>query len=44
MSVKRVAECYTATKIVQECHKSRGLKVQAKIVEARRSCGSMNYI
>ncbi len=44
LSVKSVAECYTATKILQECHKSRGGTVQEKIVEARRSCSSMNYI
>ncbi len=39
MSEKSVAECYSATKIVQECHKSRGETVQTKIVEARRPCG-----
>ncbi len=44
MSVKSVAECYTATRIGQKYHKSGGGTVQAKIVESRRSCGSMNYI
>ncbi len=39
MPVKSVAECYSITKSVVKFHKSGGLTVQAKIVEARRPCG-----